>query len=865
MAGKKASRELNATCWAEPQASSATNSLHERLSRLQPVARGRRVRRRRDGAGVGAPVSRRRQWRTRRLRPSSSPRGRAARGGASSRRCRRRGRSRRRAPRRRRPAASRQLPGDVGRLAEPGAQRLDRAGELAPAPPRCRCRTLGGASVRGCHCLLIASCGQLCLLGSPAREPAACPRWTRQPDEPEARRRAGEGDSDDQQREPRVDGTSRARRPLSRTGSRARRATSTRGRDARARRRRRARRACASARAWRARPRDRRAPSRGRRRPSPRADGACPAGSQSVGAHAISSRRSSRAGCRRPARPPITTNGFGPEPVRRGRFPSCGPARRDDAGPGFWSVGASPFARAAIRLGFSLRTKAASSASGSASFASGRRSRLPCPRRLERVGRVDRRVGFGRSRLVARRCVISWRAAPRRSRSRQMRDATRRAAIVAAAAERGVETGPEQLAQHAAVRCPPALAKTSSGTARSPEAGRSCPRRTSALGRCRAVLVQPLELGRARSARCDAALVDRRDALGGHVPRCLEQARRHGEAVEDVLPGSPNDLVHLAELASRRRRRRSQPGSTTSQDDGIGHQTSRPPRYQTGPCVPTGCVSESAARPRPCRGSAPRPAARGSGAPSRARRRSRSGARRGSGSAGGSPARGGVQRRRGGARPASQLVARVELGPRRRRRSSPAGAPRPRRPTTPRAAARLRLGAPAPGVGTTRARARRRCPRGRARRRSRRTPLRRAPHRRRPATKRIASRRRPGLSGPSSAARAGSPRLVAATAERASSQVSGSRPRCRATARRVAWPSISARSTLTRPWPGSSKSAESPRSCCATSSARCSSSGASRRRSRSAFAPASCPASSMSRSARRRSRSASAARSRTAT
>src|SRR5207248_9973951 len=66
---------------------------------------------------------------------------------------------------------------------------------------------------------------------------------------------------------------------------------------------------------------------------------------------------------------PTTSHGFGPPPrdggLRRGRVVTWGPlgARERSAG------GCSPCRRALIRLGFSLRRKSASSASGSASFA----------------------------------------------------------------------------------------------------------------------------------------------------------------------------------------------------------------------------------------------------------------------------------------------------------------------------------------------------------------------------------------------------------------------------------------------------------------------------------------------------------------
>ena len=102
-AGKNASSELYAICCASPIASSARNSLNERLSDVEPLARGEAVRPGRDGAGLGPPVSRGRQCGTGRCAPRSFPRGRGARAGASSRRSR---------PARKKPGAERRAGGD---------------------------------------------------------------------------------------------------------------------------------------------------------------------------------------------------------------------------------------------------------------------------------------------------------------------------------------------------------------------------------------------------------------------------------------------------------------------------------------------------------------------------------------------------------------------------------------------------------------------------------------------------------------------------------------------------------------------------------------------------------------------------------
>ena len=83
-----------------------------------------------------------------------------------------------------------------------------------------------------------------------------------------------------------------------------------------------------------------------------------------------------------------------------------------------------------------------------------------------------------------------------------------------------------------------------------------------------------------------------RHALGGHVLRLPQQARIDGEPVEDVGVRVAEHLVHRADSLAVRRddvpaRLDDEPG------DGVGHQTLRPPTYQTGPCVDHGLVSES--------------------------------------------------------------------------------------------------------------------------------------------------------------------------------------------------------------------------------------------------------------------------------
>jgi hypothetical protein len=108
--------------------------------------------------------------------------------------------------------------------------------------------------------------------------------------------------------------------------------------------------------------------------------------------------------------------------------------------PGFWFVGASPFARALIRLGFSLRRKSASSASGSASFAltppSPAISFASCCSLSARARPSDRPCSFLRRGLLAgeRR---QMRDAPRRERSSRARRSRRTGRSRAACAASG--------------------------------------------------------------------------------------------------------------------------------------------------------------------------------------------------------------------------------------------------------------------------------------------------------------------------------------------------------------------------------------------------------------------------------------------
>src|SRR5262249_46323455 len=69
---------------------------------------------------------------------------------------------------------------------------------------------------------------------------------------------------------------------------------------------------------------------------------------------------------------------------------------------------------------------------------------------------------------------------------------------------------------------------------------------------------------------------------------------RDRQPVEDVLAAVADDLVDGPKLAGVRRQHL--PAALDHEPgDGIAH-TVRPPTYQTGPCVETGFVSESARR-----------------------------------------------------------------------------------------------------------------------------------------------------------------------------------------------------------------------------------------------------------------------------
>src|SRR5205085_12321451 len=88
------------------------------------------------------------------------------------------------------------------------------------------------------------------------------------------------------------------------------------------------------------------------------------------------------------------------------------------------------------------------------------------------------------------------------------------------------------------------------------------------------------------------AFDDLADELGRDVAALLEQALRHGEAVEDVLARVADHLVDAPDLLALAgedlpARLDHEPG------DRVGAHTDRPPTYQTGPCVATGYVSAS--------------------------------------------------------------------------------------------------------------------------------------------------------------------------------------------------------------------------------------------------------------------------------
>src|SRR5262245_8278075 len=95
--------------------------------------------------------------------------------------------------------------------------------------------------------------------------------------------------------------------------------------------------------------------------------------------------------------------------------------------------------------------------------------------------------------------------------------------------------------------------------------------------------------------QADLSFGDGRDLLRRDVTRPAEQACRHGKAVEDVIARVAHDLVDGPDLPTAcvedlPARLDQEPG------DWIAAHTERPPTSQTGPCVPTGLVSESARR-----------------------------------------------------------------------------------------------------------------------------------------------------------------------------------------------------------------------------------------------------------------------------
>ena len=102
------------------------------------------------------------------------------------------------------------------------------------------------------------------------------------------------------------------------------------------------------------------------------------------------------------------------------------------------------------------------------------------------------------------------------------------------------------------------------------------------------------QLGQVGDVDVDGPFLDPGDALSGEVARLVERAGRDGQPVEDVLPAVAGHLVDRADLVSVRAEHL--PAALDQQPgDWIAH-TARPPRYQTGPCVPTGFVSERAQR-----------------------------------------------------------------------------------------------------------------------------------------------------------------------------------------------------------------------------------------------------------------------------
>src|SRR3954466_8988064 len=98
------------------------------------------------------------------------------------------------------------------------------------------------------------------------------------------------------------------------------------------------------------------------------------------------------------------------------------------------------------------------------------------------------------------------------------------------------------------------------------------------------------------------ALADLANVLGRHVRGLRQHAGRDGQPVEDVELLVAERLVNGPDLASVRRQDLP-PRLDDEPRNRVGHQTALPPRYQTGPCVATGFVSDNAWRMRTSAGS----------------------------------------------------------------------------------------------------------------------------------------------------------------------------------------------------------------------------------------------------------------------
>src|ERR671914_2072685 len=121
-------------------------------------------------------------------------------------------------------------------------------------------------------------------------------------------------------------------------------------------------------------------------------------------------------------------------------------------------------------------------------------------------------------------------------------------------------------------------------------------RRRPARRGSRLVVVEALEGARGEGEN-DVALLDRGDVLGRHVPRSFEQTVRDCQAVEDVCALVAEHFVYRSDLLAV---------LALDLPAGLDHEprhrlvvhSTLPPAYQTGPCVCTGWVSESARRMR---------------------------------------------------------------------------------------------------------------------------------------------------------------------------------------------------------------------------------------------------------------------------